>query len=191
MCAIWAKYPVLGLTARQGIPEAPNAPALACRAEVSETALTIKLSASHPSGSDWILVDRFKLKRSTADDAPASGAEKPSLAAEQQQQRRAVRLALAMTEGMSERLVRVKLSHGQRVHGKEMFRIKIVNESPFILNGLAIDGAKGEHDHAPSVLAGLSLPPLKTLTVPASGDAVKRLGLKEAARVVATDLSGL
>ena len=60
-----------------------------------------------------------------------------------------------------------------------------------ILNGLAIDGAKAAKDHAPSVLAGLSLPPLKTLTVPASADAVKRLGLKEGARVVATDLSGL
>ena len=56
---------------------------------------------------------------------------------------------------------------------------------------MAVDGPKADKDHAPSVLLGLSVPPLKTLTVPASADAVKRLGLKEGARVVATDLSGL
>lgn len=74
---------------------------------------------------------------------------------------------------------------------KPSSQTKIINDSPLILNGVAIDGTKAARDHAPSVLAGLSLPPLKTLTVPATVDAVKRLGLKEGARVVATDLSGL
>ena len=176
---LWTKNPVLGLTAREGVPEQPNAPALACRAEVTDTAINVKLSASHPSGTDWILIDRYQLKRSTVEPNPEHSPDKPSLTAEQMRQRRAVRLALAITEGMSERLVRVKLARGPRLHGKETFRIKIINDSPLILNGLAIDGAKAADDHAPSIVAGLSLPPLKTLTVPASVDAVKRLGLKD------------
>jgi hypothetical protein len=188
---LWTKYPVLGLTAREGVPERPDAPALACRVQVTDASITVKLSGSHPSGSDWILIDRFTIKRSTLAETPDLSPDKAALTAEQLRQWRSARLALAITEGMSERLVRVKLAHGPRVHGKETFRIKIINDTPLILNGVAVDGIKAVRDHAPSVVAGLSLPPLKTLAVPATADAVKRLGLKEGARVVATDLSGL
>jgi hypothetical protein len=188
---LWTKNPVIGLTAREGVPEQPGVPALACRAEITETAINVKLSASHPSGSDWILIDRFHLKRSTQDDNSDQAPDKPALTADQARLRRSIRLADAIAGAMAERLVRVQLARGPRVHGKESFRIKIINDSPLILNGLAIDGPEKGTGHAPSILAGLSLPPLKTLTVPASADAVKRLGLKERARVVAADLSGL
>jgi len=61
-----------------------------------------------------------------------------------------------------------------------------------ILNGLALGGPKaGDEDHAPSTLAGLSIPPLKCLTVPATGDMVSRLHLKDGMSVFAADLSGL
>ena len=54
-----------------------------------------------------------------------------------------------------------------------------------LLSGLAIGGSGSEQDDPPSVLAGLSLPPLKSLTVPASADDVHQLHLKEGMRVVA------
>jgi hypothetical protein len=88
-------------------------------------------------------------------------------------------------------VVRVRLTRGPKVKGKDSFRIKIVNDSPLILNGLALGGAKVGVDNPPSVLAGLSLPPLKSLTVPASPEMFERLHLKDGVRVFAVDLSGL
>ena len=60
-----------------------------------------------------------------------------------------------------------------------------------ILNGLALGGSEVSEDNPPSVLAGLSLPPLKSLTVPASAEMVERLHMKDGVRVLAADLSGL
>ena len=92
---------------------------------------------------------------------------------------------------MVARLVRISFGRGPRVHGKESFRIKIINDSPLILNGLAVSGSEVAEDSSPSVLQGLSLPPQKSLVVSATPEEVKRLRLKEGTRVVAADLSGL
>ena len=89
------------------------------------------------------------------------------------------------------RLVRVHLSRGPRVKGKESFKIKIVNDSPMILNGLALGGAEVSGEESPSVLAGFCLPPLKSLTVPATCEMVERHHLKDGVRVLAADLTGL
>ncbi len=113
------------------------------------------------------------------------------LTSTQEQERAAIKLAEAVTEGMLARLVHVQLTKGPRDKGKETFRIKIINGSPLILNGLALEGPKTSADDPPSVLAGLSLPPLKSLTVGASAEMVKRLRLKDGVRVLAADLSGL
>ncbi len=40
-------------------------------------------------------------------------------------------------------------------------------------------------------MSGLSIPPRKNMTVPASEDVVKLLGLKKGIRVMAVNLSGL
>ena len=45
---------------------------------------------------------------------------------------------------MLARLVRVQLAHGPKGKHKESFRIKIVNESPLILNGVALGGSEAE-----------------------------------------------
>ena len=100
---------MLGLTAREGVPERPDVPALACRAEVTDTAINVKLSASHPSGSDWILIDRFQIKRSSLETTPDHPPDKPALTADSCGSGDSARLALAITEAMAERLVRVKL----------------------------------------------------------------------------------
>jgi hypothetical protein len=188
---LWSQHPVLGLTAREGIPEHPNGPSLACRVELTDAAINVKLSASHPSGSDWVLIDRFHLKRSEAEPAAEHIATETPLTGKQERLRQSFQLADSIAAAMVEHLVRITVVRGPRIHDKESFRIKIINDSQFILNGLAVGGPRTGDDRLPSVLAGLSLPPLKSLTVPASGEAVRRLRLKEGARVVAADLSGL
>ena len=70
----WAKAPVLGLTASEGVPVIPGGPALACDAEVMDTGVDVRLQASHPSGSDWTLLDHFKL------ELPSSGTDSKAAA---------------------------------------------------------------------------------------------------------------
>jgi hypothetical protein len=60
-----------------------------------------------------------------------------------------------------------------------------------ILNGVALAGAATPANLDPTVLQGLSVPPLKSLTLPASAEAVNRLNFKKNLRAVAADLSGL
>jgi hypothetical protein len=60
-----------------------------------------------------------------------------------------------------------------------------------LLNGLALLGPASKAAEAPKVLSGISIPPRKVMTVPASEEAVKVLGLRQGVRVLALDLSGL
>ena len=185
---LWGKYPVLGLTAKEGVPTSPDGPALACRLEVSEAAVRVTLTVSHPSGSDWVALGSFQIKSVKPDlDSGKEAVETPTSVPE----RDAALLGDAVAQGLLSRLVRVHLARGPSVKGKESFRIKIVNESPLILNGLALGGSELSEDHPPSVLAGISLPPMKSLTVSGSAEMVGRLHLKEGVRVLAADLSGL
>ncbi len=189
---LWGKYPVLGLTAKEGIPESPKGPALACQLELSETAIVIKLTASHPSGSDWINLGRFQIKASEMTlNADENAKDTTPLTSTQKHENGAARLGDAVAEAIVARLVRVQLTNGPKDKGKSTFQIKIVNESPMILNGLALGGSKVSEDNPPSVLAGLSVPPLKSLTVGGSAELVKRLHMKDGVRVFAADLSGL
>src|SRR4029078_12200192 len=125
---------------------------------LTDEAIEVKLSASHPSGSDWTLIDRFRLKpvgvearKSDTTSEAKSGSPVPADGA--------ALLADALAGGMASRLVRISLARGPRQHGKETFRIKIINDSPLILNGLAVGGNAASAGSAPSILQGLSLPP--------------------------------
>ncbi len=80
---------------------------------------------------------------------------------------------------------------GARQKGKLTYGIRIENASPFSLEGLAAVGIDSGKDAEPRVVAGISVPPKASLTVPASEDAVKQLGLKRGIRLTALDLSGL
>jgi hypothetical protein len=172
---IWSKTSVLGLTATEGVPLIPSGPALACQAVISDSGVDVRLQASHPSGTDWTLLDHFKV------DLPASATDPKAAAL----------LGDAVAGGMVERLVNVKLTRGPAGKGKESFQIKIVNESPLILNGLALGGSEIRPDNPPAMLQGLSVPPRKGLSVPASQEVVSRLHLKDGLKVYAADLSGL
>ena len=77
------------------------------------------------------------------------------------------------------------------VKGKQTYKIRIDNASPLLLNGVAVQGTLGAPNDPPKVLAGISIPPRKNLTVPATGEMVEQLGLKKGIRIIAADLSGL
>lgn len=186
--ALWAKYPVLGLTAKEGVPESPKGPAIACSLNLSDSAVDVKLMVSHPSGTDWVKLGDFRLKRPDRATKQEAADQETSKAT---QEREAARFGDTVAEGVLAHLVRVQLSRGPRVKGKESFRIKIINDSPMILNGLALGGAEVSETKPPSVLAGFCLPPLKSLTVPASGEMVERHHLKAGIHVLAADLTGL
>jgi hypothetical protein len=69
--------------------------------------------------------------------------------------------------------------------------VRIENASPLVLNGLAVLGTASKPDEIPKVIWGICIPPRRSLTVPASEDAVKSMGLKQGIKLVALNLSGV
>ena len=96
-----------------------------------------------------------------------------------------------MAEGIIGRLVRAQIVQKGREKGKLIYLIRIDNASPLILSGLAIQGAASKADDPSRVVTSIGIPPRKYLTLPASEDIVKAMGLKQGIRVTALDLSGL
>ena len=81
-----------------------------------------------------------------------------------------------MAEGIISRLVRAQLIKGPRDKGKPTYGIRIENASPLILNGLAVVGPEDKPGEDPKLLLGISLPPRKNMTLPATEDVVRRSG---------------
>ena len=97
----------------------------------------------------------------------------------------------ALAEGTLNRLVRVQLSKGVKEKNKMHYQLRIDNASPLVLNGLAAVGMASKPDEMAKVLSGISLSPRRSMSVPASEEVVKSLGLKKGVRLMALDLSGL
>ena len=74
--------------------------------------------------------------------------------------------------------------------GKLSYKIKIENYTPLILNGMSVVGAVDDTEK-PRTLAGMALPPRRSLSVSATPEMVNQLGLKKGIKVFAVDLSGL
>ena len=160
--------------------------------EATDESLRATVFTSHPSGHDWIRLDEFRIKM--ADLTPAADESQPEGQATSDDQKKdlvPIRLGNLVAEGILRNLVRVQLARGPKVKGKDTYRIKIVNESPMILNGLALGSAEDRDKSDVSVFSGFCLPPAKTLTVPASSEMVTRLHMKDGVRIFAADLSGL
>ena len=150
----------------------------------------MSLGTSDSRGTSWL--SSGKLSVPIARELPATTPEGKELTAEEQTELRTALLADAMAEGVLSRLVRAQLTKGPRVQGKETYRIRLDNVSPLVLNGVAL--TRSERDGAearPTGLAGISLPPLKSLTLPATAEVVDRLGLKDGVKTIAADLSAL
>jgi hypothetical protein len=168
--------PVLGLKALKGVPAQPDTPAVACRIVVNGSEATVRVTTSDGTASAWHPEGQFTLPVTLENGKP-----------------QAVKFADAMAEGLLGRLVRAQLSKtGQMVKGKALYKIRIDNASPLILNGLAILGeGTTAVEKTPKVFSALSVSPRRSLTLPATADIVEQYGLRKGVRVIAADLSGL
>jgi hypothetical protein len=165
---------VLGLQAVLGIPAQPDGPSVACRVRLSGGQALVQVISSNNVARNWVPYGKFTL-------TVGKNQEKADTA----------RFADALTEEVLNRLVRAQLTKGPRVKGRLTYQLRIQNVSPLILNGLSLVGPPSKTAEEPKVIMGISIPPGKNLTVPASEEAVKTMGLKEGIRVMALDLSGL
>jgi hypothetical protein len=156
------------------VPEKPDRPSLACRVGLKGDEAQVQLAGSDGAARIWVSYGKFRV--SLRGDRPVGDA---------------TGIADAIVEGLLGRLVRAHLVKGQREKGKLTYRIRIENGSPFRLNGLAAVGLESKDEEKSRVLTGISIPPRRSMTVPASEEVIKHLGLKRGIRVTALDLSGL
>jgi hypothetical protein len=164
---------LLGLTARPGVPARPRGPALACRIKIKDGSTSVRVSSSDEAGSSWVDVAKFTLPSITA------GEDSPTPAG----------LIDRVAEGVLERLIRVRLT--RQGQGKVAYRIHIENGSPLVLNGLTLGDRESRPEVRPASLVGLSLPPRKAMTIPATQALARRVGSGRRIHLLAADLSGL
>ncbi|MDR3620285.1 MAG: hypothetical protein P4L85_13120, partial [Paludisphaera borealis] len=155
-------------------PAEPEGPAVACRVRLNGEEATVLVSSSNSTGQTWVPFGKFTVPVARKDGKV--DAEK---------------FTDGLAEGVLSRMVRAQLAKGPRVKGKETFKIRIDNASPLILNGLAVLGTGSPADEQSKELSGISIAPRRSLTVPATDEIVKGLGLKKGVRIIAADLSGL
>ena len=165
---------VLGLVSELGIPERPAGPAITARVRMSASQAQVLVQSSDASAGNWVSLGKFTvpvvLKEGKLD---------------------LQRFIDDLGEGTLNRLVRVQLSKGVKDKGKWHYQLRIENASPLVLNGLAAVGATSKPDETPKVLSGICLSPRRAMSVPASEEVVKSLGLKKGIKLIALDLSGL
>ena len=169
---------MLGLPVTLGVPAQPEGPAVACKIQLTGTVerpeAQVQVATSDATATSWPPAGKFTLPMSRE-----AGTVK------------AAEFADTLAEGVLGRLVRAQLSKGDQVKGKDVYKIRIDNASPLVLNGLAVLGNETKTGELPKVLSGISVSPGKSMTVPATGEMVEQLGLKKGVRVIAADLSGL
>ena len=159
---LWRSRRLLGLTATEGVPARPDGPALAWRGEIDDAKITIRVETSDGAGANWAPLGEFVLKC------------KPETTAKEELTRQAVETADEVAAGVLGRLVRVQLSKPKRVNDRLIYQIQIANDSPLILNGLAVSGPEDSAKAEPKTLAGLSLPPHKSMNLPATSELVQK-----------------
>jgi len=167
---------VLGLKFRLGVPVRPPGPALACRVRLEGKVARIQLATSNSEGNAWVADGK------TFDLPLVDEKARPKEAAE---------VADALAQGLLDRLTNAKLLTGPRVKGKATYKVRIDNASPLLLNGLAVSGVGDAPSGKPAILSGISLPPHRSLTLPAGTEMIERLGLKKGIRLVGADFSDL
>ena len=164
----------LGLTTKLGIPEQPEGPAVACRVKFAATEATVQVVCSDATVSRWLPFGKFTL---------------PLIAGTAKFE--AAKFGEALAEGVLSRMVRAQYMRGPNVKGKATYQVRIDNASPLVLNGLAVLGTETKTEEQPKELSGVCIAPRRSMTVPATEEVVKTLGLRKGIRVVAADLSGL
>jgi len=164
---------VLGLKGQPGVPAEPKGPAIACKVQINGQEATVQVATSDGPARSWTAAGKFTLPLARTKTGELDVAA----------------VADSLAEGILDRMVRAQLSPGPRSKGKPTYKIKIENASPLILNGIAVLGKGSETES--KVLSGISISPQRSLTLPATDEMVKLLGLKKGIRVIAADLSAL
>jgi hypothetical protein len=167
---------ILGLVAHVAeMPSRPEGPAVACRVRLSAGDATVQVYSTDGAAQNWVPFGKFTLPVVQEKGKFDSG-----------------RFADGLAEGVLRRLVRAQVTKGTaKEKGKLIYQVRIENASPLVLNGLAVLGTTSKADEEPKVLWGICISPRRSLTVPATEEAVRTLGLKKGVKVVALDLSGL
>ena len=170
---------MLGLPVTLGVPAQPEGPAVACKIQLTGTVerpeALVQVATSGASATSWQPAGKFTL--------PLSREAGPMKAAE---------VADTLAEGLLGRLVRAQLSKtATKVKGQDVYKVRIDNASPLVLNGVAVLGNETKTGELPKVLSGISVSPGKSMTVPATSEMVEQLGLRKGLRVIAADLGGL
>ncbi len=165
---------ILGLVSQIGVPAQPEGPAVACKVRLTGKEALVQITSTDPAARSWLPFGKFSLPLVRDKDKLD-----------------VVRLGDSLAEGILNRLVRIQLGKGTKETGKLIYPVKIENYSPLILNGVAVVGTTSKPDEMPKVLSMICISPRKSMTVPASDEVVRTLGLKKGIKVVALDLSGL
>jgi hypothetical protein len=169
---------ILGLVAQVSdqLPALPEGPAVACRVKLKAGEASVQVLSSDPAAKNWVQFGKFNLPLSRGQDKFD-----------------ATRFVNGLAEGVLNRLVRAQVIKGAtaREKGKLVYQIRIENQSPMVLNGLALLGIGSPEEETPKVLTGISISPRRSLTIPANEQVVKELGLKKGIKLTALDLSGL
>ena len=80
---------------------------------------------------------------------------------------------------------------GPTVKGKATYQVRIDNSFAAGAQRSGGTGNRTKTDEQPKELSGICIAPRRNMTVPATEEVVKTLGLRKGIRVVAADLSGL
>jgi hypothetical protein len=169
-----AQQQMLGLVASIGIPERPDGASVYCRLKIREGEASVQVGGTDARAQRWIPFGKFTVP------FVYKGKEIDFQ-----------RFADDVAGGVLNQVVRTQVIRGPRENGKPTYRVRIDNASPFMLSGLAAGAATSKDEQAPKVLYEMGIPPHKSMTVPASEEVVKSLGVKKGIRVVALDLSAL
>jgi hypothetical protein len=179
---------VLGLLVDPVVPARPTGPTVGCKVQLSGTLAkpeaSVQVATTDASGMAWTAVGKFTL--------PVVRDEAGKIKAEA--------FGDSLAEELLARLVKVTVRKTSAIAGglfpaapkaKDLYTIRIENHSSLLLNGVAVLGANVKPSEPAKVLMGISLAPRRSYSVPATGEFVERVGLKEGIKVIALDLSGL
>jgi hypothetical protein len=167
---------VLGLVAQvTEIPESPTGPTVACRVRMSADEAMVQVFSSDACAQNWVPFGKFTVP-----------------VAQEKGKLDEIRFADGLAEGVLNRLVRAQVAKGtSKEKGKRIYQVRIENASPLVLNGVALVGTTSPPEEKPKPVWGICISPRGSLTVPATEEVVKTLGLRNGIKLTALNLSGL
>jgi hypothetical protein len=178
---------VLGLAVEGTVPARPVGPAVACKVQLSGNATKseaiVQVAITDASGTAWTPSGKFTLPV-IRDEAGKVKAEMFGDALADELIKRLVKVSVKKTQAATGGLI------PQAPRAKDLYTIRVENYSPLMLNGVAVLGSNAKEGDPAKMLLGVAISPRRSLSLPATGESVERLGLKEI-KVIGLDLSGL